>query len=71
MSAMLTSWKTSLMGLAVLICTGNVLIGVLGPKGTAILNGLCGIAIAYGLIAAKDADKSNAPSPVETAKKVE
>lgn len=70
MTNLLTSWKTTLMGGIAMLCAANEMIDALPAKWAGTLRGACGIAIALGLIAAKDADKSNAANPVETAKPV-
>ena len=62
---MLTNWKTSLMGVLVLACGGTNYAGVLPEKYNSLLMLFCGVCTAFGLIAAKDSNVSNAPVPTE------
>lgn len=68
MGNLLTSWKTTLAGVAVLLCSGTELSGILPEKYNVVLHSICAVAIAFGLIAAKDGNVSNAPKPGEAAK---
>lgn len=63
-----TNWKTAVPGLLAAVCASDSLFFGFLPeawhaKGTA----LCVFLVAMGLIAAKDADKSNASNPEHTA----
>ncbi len=60
---MFANWKTSLVGLLVLACSGGELINAMPESIKAKGYAICGILIAFGFIASKDADKSNASSP--------
>ena len=62
---MLSSWKTSLMGVLVLVCGGTNYAGVLPEKYNSLLMLFCGVCTAFGLIAAKDGNVSNAQNPGE------
>lgn len=68
MNTILTSWKTTLAGALVLLCGGTEYFQLLGPKYSNELHAICGLAIAFGLIAAKDGNVSNAPAPTQAAK---
>ena len=70
MGALLASWKTTLVGVLVLICSGTAFAQILPPKYNSLLMLFCGVLTAFGLIAAKDGNVSNAPSPMPTAEKV-
>lgn len=63
MKALWGSWKTSAMGVLVLLCGGADYAQVFPDKYASLLHLLCGVAVAFGLISAKDGDKSNAPIP--------
>ena len=65
MGTIFSSMKTTVTGILVLICTGTSVSGVLGDKWNSLLQLICGVLIAFGFIAAKDADVSNAPNPGE------
>ena len=67
MSAILSSIRTTVLGVLVLICSGTAYAEVLPAKYQSLLGLLCGVLVAFGLIAAKDANKSNAPTPTATA----
>ncbi len=60
------SWKTSLLGGLALVCSGSEVLGVLPEKYQATATGACMILMSLGLIAAKDANKTNAPNPTTT-----
>lgn len=64
MNAIFASMKTTLLGFLVLICSGTHYTGVLPEKYNSLLLLVCGVATAFGLIAAKDANVSNAQLPV-------
>lgn len=67
MKAMLMSWKTTLCGILTLICAGSTLT-VLPEKYQAIGHATCTILLAFGVIASKDANVTNAAIPVEAQK---
>jgi hypothetical protein len=58
-----TNWKTGLPGLIALVCASDQLIHFLPDVAAQYLLASCGFAVAVGLIAAKDADRSTAPVP--------
>lgn len=62
MKNLLASWKTTLAGVLVMVCTGGAYLEALPEKYGSLIKLACGVAIAFGLIAAKDGDKSNAPN---------
>lgn len=70
MGSMFSSIKTFSMGIGVLLCSGAGYAEILPARFNSLLVLICGVLIAFGLIAAKDADKSNAPHPTEIATKV-
>lgn len=61
-----TNWKTGVPGLIALVCASDQLLHVLPETVSTYLLASCGFAVAVGLIAAKDADKTNAANPTET-----
>lgn len=63
MGALLASWKTSVLGVLVLICGGTSFSGVLPEKYNALLMFGCSALTAFGLINAKDGNVSNSPIP--------
>ena len=65
MSSFLTSWKTSLMGILVVVCTGTSYAELLPPKYAGLLQLLCGVLVGFGIIAAKDANVTNTAAPVQ------
>lgn len=70
MATLFASWKTTVCGLLTLICAGTALTEALPLQYGQYVHPVCTILLALGLIAAKDANVSNAPNP-DTAKKVE
>jgi hypothetical protein len=60
MNAFLTSAKTTVLGFVTVLCGGAHLAGVIPDNWMEVVNGACGILIGLGLIAAKDANVSNA-----------
>jgi len=66
MGSAFSSIKTTLSGIGVLICSGTSYAGILPEKFNSLLLLICGVLVAFGLIAAKDANKSNALHPTET-----
>lgn len=70
MSAFLTSAKTTILGFVAVICGGAHLAGMIPDNWMEVVNGICGVLIGLGLIAAKDANVSNAVNPA-VAHKVE
>lgn len=62
---MFVNWKTSLMGVLVLVCGGTNFAQVLPEQYNSLLMLFCGVCTAFGLIAAKDSNVSNAEKPVE------
>lgn len=65
MKSFLVSWKTSLMGVLALVCGGTEVAGFLPDKYRGAATGICMVLMSLGLIAAKDANVSNAASPVQ------
>ena len=65
MGNFLASWKTSLAGILVLACTGTTYSDMLPPKYAGLLQLVCGVLIGFGIIAAKDANVTNAPTAVQ------
>ena len=65
--AFAANWKTSIAGLIALLCASDQLIHFLPDVAAQYLLATCGFAVAIGLIAAKDADKSNAAHPTTAA----
>lgn len=59
-----TNWKTGVPGVIALACASDQLLQVLPDPFSTYLLATCSFAVAVGLIAAKDADKSNAANPV-------
>lgn len=59
-----SNWKTTVPGIIALACASDQIIGFLPEPFSTYLVASCGFAVAVGLIAAKDADRSNADSPV-------
>jgi hypothetical protein len=68
MKTIFTNIWTTLAGVVVLVCSGTELSGVLPEKYNVLLHSLCALAIAFGLIAAKDGNVSNAQKPGEATK---
>lgn len=62
---MWASWKTGAIGVLVGICSGTNYAGILPEKYNSLLMLCCGVATAFGLIVAKDANVSNAPTPID------
>jgi len=62
---MWASWKTTAMGVLVLVCGGTNYAQVLPEQYNSLLMLFCGVCTAFGLIAAKDSNVSNAPIPAE------
>jgi len=60
---MFTNWKTAIPGLLAVACGGSSVMGVIPEPYQEKAGAVCGLLLAFGLIAAKDADKSNAPAP--------
>ena len=58
-----SNWKTAVPGSIALVCASDQLIHFLPEDVAHYLVAACGFAVAVGLIAAKDADRSNAPIP--------
>ncbi len=71
MGSFIASAKTTILGGLVLICTGTNYSGILPEKYNSVLMLVCGVLTAFGLIAAKDANVSNAVNPVPVPQKVE
>lgn len=67
-SVLAGSWKTTAAGILVAVCGGSELTGLLPEKYAAIVHAGCVAATAFGLIAAKDYNKTNAPMPTEQPK---
>ena len=67
---MMTSWKTGLIGLLTVACGSGEAFGLLPDKYAAMAPAICTILIGLGFVAAKDADKSHAPVPADSAKPV-
>lgn len=66
-----SNWKTGLTGGIAFVCASDQLIHFLPETVATYLLATCGFAVAVGLIAAKDADKSNAPVPSAAASRVD
>jgi hypothetical protein len=66
-----SNWKTSLAGFVALVCASDQLLQILPATVSQYLFASCGFAVAVGLIAAKDGDKSNAPVPSVSAVRVD
>ena len=60
---MWASWKTTAMGVLVLVCGGTNYAQVLPEQYNSLLMLFCGVCTAFGLIAAKDSNVSNAAQP--------
>lgn len=69
MMKFLQSIKTTALGTLVLICGGIAFTGVMEAYNSLLML-FCGTATGLGLIAAKDADKTNAPHPTPEAHSV-
>ena len=54
------SWKTTLLGVLALICSGTDLVGLLPEQYKGTLTGVCMILVSAGVIVAKDFNKTNA-----------
>ena len=63
MSAFFASAKTTIAGVLVLLCSGATFTGILPDKYSSLVGLFCGVAVAFGLIAAKDANVTNASNP--------
>lgn len=64
-----TNWKTSVPALLAMACAGDSLFFHMMPEDWASkATALCVFLVSIGLIAAKDADKSNAPNPLHASK---
>jgi len=63
MQIFLRNWKTTVAGMLVLLCGGTTYLDMLPADWARGAMAFCELAIALGLIASKDADKSNAPQP--------
>jgi hypothetical protein len=63
MGSIFASIKTTAIGLAVAICGGAHLTGVIPADWLEVINGVCGVLVGLGLVAAKDANVSNAVNP--------
>lgn len=70
MGTIFSSIKTTVAGIGVLLCSGASYAEILPAKFNSLLVLVCGVLIAFGLIVAKDANKSNAQIPVEKANTV-
>ena len=70
MESIFSSLKTTVIGFVTVICGGAHLAGVIPENWMEVVNGVCGVLIGFGLIAAKDANVSNAANPT-VAHKVE
>lgn len=62
LKGMLKSWKTAVAGLVVLASTVGVSLGLLTPAQGA---SLTGVAVAFGLLTARDSDVSSESSGVK------
>ena len=71
MQAFLSSMKTTVLGFVAVVCGGAHLAGMIPDNWMEVVNGACGILIGFGLIAAKDANVSNAVNPTAVSHKVE
>lgn len=59
MESIFSSLKTTVIGFVTVICGGAHLAGVIPENWMEVVNGVCGVLIGFGLIAAKDANVSN------------
>ena len=71
MNAIFSSMKTTAIGFVTVLCGGAHLAGVIPANWIEVVNGACGILIGMGLIAAKDANVSNAVNPTPVSHKVD
>lgn len=58
-----TNWKTGIPGMIALVCASDQVFQLLPETISKYLLASCGFAVAVGLIAAKDADKTNSQHP--------
>lgn len=71
MTLFLSNWKTSIPGILAALCASDsVLFHIMPPDWSVKAGAACTFLLAVGLIAAKDADKSNAPRPESSPVKV-
>lgn len=70
MGSIFSSIKTTVIGFVTVVCGGAHLAGMIPADYIEVVNGACGVLIGLGLIAAKDANVSNAANPT-VAHKVE
>lgn len=61
-----SNWKTGVPGIIALACASDQFFQVLPESISKYLIASCGFAVAVGLIAAKDADKTNSQRPGDT-----
>ena len=65
-----SSWKTTLPGMLAALCASGEYFDLLPESWKTKAVATCTFLVAIGLIAAKDADKSNAPVPSASAVKI-
>lgn len=71
MKIFFANWKTAVPGMLAALCASDsILFHVMSPEWSAKAGAFCTFLLAVGLIAAKDADKSNAPRPESAPVKV-
>lgn len=63
---MFANWKTAIPGVLILLCGGSSYMDLIPAAWQMSANGFCMLMTGLGLIAAKDADKSNSPKAVAT-----
>ena len=63
MKLFFANWKTTVPGILVLLCGGTQYFDMLPANWANGAMAFCSLMVALGLIAAKDADRSNAPVP--------
>lgn len=65
-----SNWKTAVPGLLAALCATSEYFELLPDSWRLKATAICTFLVAMGLIAAKDADRSNAPRPEPVAQKV-
>ena len=63
MKLFFANWKTTVPGILVLLCGGTSYLDMLPDQWSKGAMAFCSLMVALGLIAAKDADKTNSPVP--------
>lgn len=60
MTSLAGSWKTTMLGVLALLCSGTEMIGLLPENYKGALTGVCMVLVSMGIIVAKDFNKTNA-----------